>query len=480
MDFSLRSRVVFGLATVSLVLVAVSATVIGTIQNEMIAQVDRRLDTFAPAFAPRPGLEPPRAEDLLPQTPGSVPADDRFGERISDVYQGFITPDGQQITLFAPNVNDVSTPAPVLNREPDALTVREILTVEAEDGTTYRVLLEPFDDAIAITGVPIDDVNETIDRLVTVVLVGSGAILVGLAMVGWWVIRLGIRPIQTMTRAARRIADGELDIEIEEPRTQTESGELASSLNRMLTRLREALDQREQSERRLRRFVADASHELRTPTQTIRGYAEMYRIGALNTQHDLDDAMRRTEQEAQRMGRLVDDMLKLARFDEERPLTFTVVDLNQLACDAARDAAAAHPDREVVLEAGQSVWVRADEDILRQVVANLVGNALAHTNGPVEVVCSATTALATLTVTDEGPGLSPEEVARITERFYRTDPSRSRAQGGSGLGLAIVESAIQAHDGELEINSDREQGTNVKIELPTVHHEREPTARPSS
>ena len=237
-----------------------------------------------------------------------------------------------------------------------------------------------------ITALPLDDVQRTISRLVLVEVIGSLAILAALGVVSWWVVHLGIRPVKKMTETATHIAGGDLSVRVPESAPGTESGELAVALNTMLGHLERALDERAASEARLRRFVADASHELRTPVTTIRGYAELYRHGGLTDPAALDDAMRRTEQEAARIGRLVEDMLTLARLDEQRPLAVHPVDLTALARDAAADARATSPTRPIAVEVtAEPIVIDGDEDRLRQVIANVVGNALVHTDPDVPV-----------------------------------------------------------------------------------------------
>jgi two-component system, OmpR family, sensor kinase len=235
----------------------------------------------------------------------------------------------------------------------------------------------------------------------------------------------------------------------------------------MLGRIEEAFDQRAASESRLRQFVADASHELRTPVTTIRGYAELYRTGALDDAAELSQAMRRTEQEAIRMGSLVEDLLRLARLDQGRATAREPVDLAALGADAVRDAFAAAPDRVVTVDAPDPVLVRGDEDGLRQVIANLLGNALVHAPGAAVSVRVRTEAdRAVLEVTDRGPGMAPADRDRAFERFYRADASRSRHHGGSGLGLAIVEATVHAHGGSVSLTSAPGEGTAVRVELP--------------
>jgi two-component system OmpR family sensor kinase len=228
----------------------------------------------------------------------------------------------------------------------------------------------------------------------------------------------------------------------------------------------------------MRRFVADASHELRTPLTAIRGFAELYRQGAAHDPAELERLMRRIEDQAARMGLLVEDLLLLARLDRQRPLELRPVDLLALAADAVNDARALQPERRIELEAGGdgaadgALVVLGDEPRLRQVVANLMANALNHTpaGSPVEV--RARTAWpngvphALLEVADHGPGLSPEQAERVFERFYRADPARSHADGGSGLGLAIVAALVAAHSGTVEVDSRPGRGASFRVLLP--------------
>ena len=305
---------------------------------------------------------------------------------------------------------------------------------------------------------------------VTVEVLATAAIVAVLALVTFWVIRLGVRPIKQMTATASGIAGGDLATRVPEAPTGTEAGELGVALNQMLGRIEEAFDERTRSEDRLRRFVGDASHELRTPVTTIRGYAELYRAGGLETDDELREAMRRTEQEAIRMGRLVDDLLLLARLDQGRPLEQAPVQLEVLVEDAVRDARAVDPQREITASIEHRATVLGDDGRLRQVVGNLVRNALVHTpeGTPVHVRVDRTTDTAILEVHDDGPGMSDEVAAQAFERFYRADPSRVRSRGGSGLGLAIVEATVHAHGGTVVLDTGPGRGTTVRIELPVA------------
>ena len=348
-----------------------------------------------------------------------------------------------------------------------------LLTVGAVDGDVdYRVIVAAFDrDHAHIWAIPIDDVEHTIDRLVLVQLLGSLAVLAALGLVGFWVVHLGIRPVKQMTDAATQIAEGDLTVRVPEGSAGTESGQLAVALNQMLGHIETAIDERAQSENRLRQFVADASHELRTPLTTIRGYAELYRIGGLGKQEALDDAMRRTEQEASRMGRLVEDMLTLAKFDEERPLDLRPVDLVRLAQDAAADGRVRAPERPITFDStiGNAI-VNGDEDRLRQVISNVISNAIVHTEPtvPVTVSVERVNGDVVLAVADRGPGMPADVAARVTERFFRADPARARNRGGSGLGLSIVDAAVSAHGGSVVIDSVEGHGTTVSLIIPAL------------
>jgi two-component system, OmpR family, sensor kinase len=273
-----------------------------------------------------------------------------------------------------------------------------------------------------------------------------------------------------MTETATAIAGGDLSHRVPEVAAGTEAGALGLALNTMMTKIEDAFEQRTASEARLRQFIADASHELRTPVTTIRGYAELYRGGGLANPDDLAQAMRRTEQESIRMGALVEDLLLLARLDQGRALESGAVDLGVLAVDAVSDARAVDPDRRITASVAEGVRVDGDEGRLRQVVGNLIGNALVHTppGSPIEVRVDHDGPSAVLEVRDHGPGMAEPVAARVFERFFRADPARSRHAGGSGLGLSIVKAIVQAHAGTVGITSREGEGTTARVTLPLI------------
>jgi signal transduction histidine kinase len=226
------------------------------------------------------------------------------------------------------------------------------------------------------------------------------------------------------------------------------------------------------SEDRMRRFVADASHELRTPLTSVRGLAEFYLLrGETASRAEVTRLMSGIQAEAARMGRLVDDLLLLARFDEDRALDTHPVDLASVAAEAVRSARAVRPGRPLtLLAAPEPVIVNADAARLRQIIDNLIGNAAQHTPAgtPVTVTVGAEAGHGSLTVVDTGPGMSPEQASRVFERFYRTDRARSRANGGTGLGLSIVATLVAAHGGTVTVDTEPGRGAAFAVQLPLV------------
>ncbi len=335
---------------------------------------------------------------------------------------------------------------------------------------TYRAVatsLGPGQGTL-IVAIPLSDVSATLHRLVIVEGVVSVTALLVVAGLALWLVRLGLRPLEGIGATAGAIAAGDLSRRVEPADERTEVGRLGLALNAMLAQIEAAFEERRASENRLRRFVADASHELRTPLTSIRGYAELFRRGADSRPEDLAKSMQRIEAEAARMGVLVDDLLLLARLDQGRPLEREPVDLVEVVREAVDSTQAIEPDRPIELHAPDPAHVLGDEGRLRQVVDNLLDNARVHTPGgsPVEVGVAADHGDVVLSVTDHGPGLAPEVVARAFERFYRGDPSRSRTKGGAGLGLSIVSAIVEAHGGSVSARSNEGQGATFEVRLP--------------
>jgi two-component system OmpR family sensor kinase len=380
-------------------------------------------------------------------------------------------------------------------------------TVSASGGGQSLAMgfTEPGGTLILTVGVT--GVYTTIRQLTGVDLIVSLVILFVLALLGFAVVQANLQPLVEIEETAGEIARGHLNRRVPERDPRTEIGSLGHSLNTMLSQIETAFHAREeseaaahQSEERMRRFIADASHELRTPLTAIRGFAEYYRQrGGLIphwdrrapggerqaaamaglTPDDLDRIMQRVEKEAARMGLLVEDLLLLARLDQQRPLARKPIDLLSLAADAVHDARMLAPARTIslIVAPGAAFLVVGDEPRLRQVIGNLMSNALTHTpdGTPIEVSIGSgildprvkdSAPAVILDVIDHGPGMTPDQAHRVFERFYRADQARTRATGGSGLGLAIVNSLVAAHGGVASVRTAPGRGATFRVTLP--------------
>jgi two-component system OmpR family sensor kinase len=280
--------------------------------------------------------------------------------------------------------------------------------------------------------------------------------------------RIGLQPLERMGGTADAIAAGDLSRRVEPADPRTEVGRLGLALNAMLERIEDAFSKQRASEERLRRFVADASHELRTPLTSVQGYAELFRHGAADDPATLENAMRRIEQESARMSDLVDELSLLARLDQGRPLERERVDLAEMTTAAVDAARVADPERPIDLDASEPAIVVGDPGRVRQIVDNLLTNARTHTPDatPVSVRVRVDGGDAMLEVEDEGPGIPAEDAARIFERFYRGDPSRSRESGGAGLGLSIVSAVAEAHGGSAAYEPRPGGGSRFVVRIP--------------
>jgi two-component system, OmpR family, sensor kinase len=391
---------------------------------------------------------------------------------------------GTQV-LTQPTADGASRPdLPVIGQLP----LRTAVTLPSTDGSgpRWRVEVDRVGDVEVVVATDQHDLDTAVgDMRIRSFLISIGALIL-VAGLGYALVRSSMRPLEEVEQTADVIATGELSRRVPVRRPGSEVGRLANSLNVMLGRIEDAFTARQRSEEaarrsenRMRQFVADASHELRTPLTSIRGYAELYRQGAVAAPAEV---LSRIEDQAARMGLLVEDLLLLARLDQQRPLEQKVVDLTVIAVDAVHDARVLDPDRKIGLhldvagepdeEEGAALTVLGDEARLRQVMSNLVSNALTHTPAgtPVDVRLTQRDdhglPLAVVEVSDKGPGLSEEHTERIFERFYRADAVRSRENGGTGLGLAIVAALVAAHAGRVELDTAPGDGATFRVLIP--------------
>jgi two-component system OmpR family sensor kinase len=453
---SIRARLT--VAVVVLVVVATGAigwVVVGAARTSMVDRLDDGLVEAVDRSFSGPGPFNRRPDDQR------------------SIAEVIVDGDGTVLRASPAGFGDDPDPLPDLPTDAaglEALAGRITTRDSVGGGADQRVLvasLQPVYDGYRIVATSLADVDATTSRLWGVFGVALVAVGAAGAALAWWVVRIGLRPVDSMIETAGAIAAGDMSARVDHPDDGTELGRLGAALDEMLARLEAAFDERTASETRLKRFAADASHELRTPITAVRGYAELYRRGGLTDPDDLARAMARVESEATRMGRLVEDLLLLARLDQQRPMEVRPVDLRTVVDDAAADHRALGDSHPLTVDAPDPVVVSGDESGLRQVVANLLANARVHTPAgtPVAVTLRAEGDAAVLTVSDQGPGIPAAQLDRVFERFHRGDPSRSRATGGAGLGLAIASALVAAHGGTLSA-AGGDPGATFTVRLP--------------
>ena len=470
----LRVKLVAGmLALVSCALLVIGAVSALALRNHLLARVDGQLNDQLGQWE--------LAVDRLPteDTVVGLPSDYLISLYNSSGRGGKLVPSNYQYTQIALPPRTVD----------EAVALNRHYTLSSPDGShRWRMLTTQLAGGAVLTvGEDLADVESALDHLVWVNLLVGVGVLVILTLVGVGLVRLNLRPLVDIEQTAGAIARGDLTRRVPEGPPNTELGRLSSALNTMLSQIETAFRARAaseaqavRSEQRMRQFVADASHELRTPLTSIRGFAELYRQGAAP---DPAAIVRRIEDEAARMGLLVEDLLLLARLDQERPLRIEPVHLIELVNDAAEAARAVAPDRPIAVELGDAAGalvVSGDQDRLRQVVGNLVTNALTHTppSTPVTLRLRADDPdHAVVEVADRGPGLRAEQAEQVFERFYRVDRARTRQavggpglpHSGAGLGLAIVAALVAAHHGTVSVQTAPGEGATFRVRLPLVH-----------
>lgn len=494
---SLRNRISLVLVSVvAVALLGANLAVFTVASGSIDQQVDENLGRLtglgeALAMAADAGIPVDRGFSTM-----SFPRRNSAGERVEyegltlegtgGEYVGLVEPDGSRPISFFVDGMEVTE---------ERLRLPEDLAPEAgepvyfdtsretgEQKKSYRArAASQRDGTIVVVAVPTAGADADRQALVRLQVVAGLTVLVLLALLARWLVRVGLRPLARMEQTAERIADGDLTHRVEPSGPDTEISRLGEALNRMLGEIEQAFATKEESERRLlaseqrlRRFVADASHEMRTPLTSIGGYAQLLRRDRISDAQEWTDAATRIEDQAARLTSVVDDLLLLARLDNEAPFRSEVVALAPLAGRVVDDARVVDPDRVIGFEADGAPEVRGDPDALTRVITNLVANACRHTpeGSPVELVVRGPDEVV-VDVVDHGEGIPEDIRPQLFNRFFRADQSRSRDRGGAGLGLAIVAGVVEAHDGRCEVLDTPGGGATFRVVLPRAVDEPE-------
>jgi signal transduction histidine kinase len=469
---SLRARLLIALLIAVLVGVAIvdGLTYVLVVRSQL-DQVDQDLERAHPPIE-RAAAAPEviREAAIREAAPGFL-VELRSPEGDPELTLPLPRPGDEPLTL----TGDVPPPSGASNdNEPDDETIFATVASSGEHPLRVRVSRQP-DEEILVIGRSLESMENTRHQLFAVLIVATLGALAVAGVIGLVLVRVGLRPLVAVQRAAGQISDTDIDRRVPGENDRTEVGRLAVAINRMLARLQAAFAQRtediaalQESQARMRRFVADASHELRTPVAATSAYAELFERGARDHPDDLARSMSGIRAETARMGALVEDLLLLAQLDEGRPIELGPVDLTDVVVEAVDAARLLAPDHPTTIRVDAAPVVTGDASRLRQVFDNLLGNVRTHTppGTTCEIVVGADDEGGVVTVADDGPGMPADDARRAFDRFHRADASRTRASGGTGLGLAIVDAIVAAHGGSVAMRSDVGAGTRVTVHLP--------------
>jgi two-component system OmpR family sensor kinase len=461
---AIRTKIAAAMA----VLLIVAVTIIGlvtvqTVSNHLVNQLDQKLHGVLDQGGIRsaPGI----MDGEIPYNEFAILIFDDTGAIVGGTAAGY-----KDDPYSLPDITSPPAESGYFNVDSADGTMTYRAVTAADINVTYKGVPGAYTIVVATS---MEGVEATIATLSRTVII-TGLVVAGLGILAAWIItRRGLRVVDHMVADAETVASGNLDHRITAADPRTEMGRLSLALNRMVSRLTDAITQRDRQHERLRQFVADAGHELRTPLTAIGGYVQLYESGATPQGEKLDRAMSRIGSENARLAKLVDDLMVLSRLDEEVGGDRELVELTQLAQDAVDDAEVADSTHPISLSARQPLTVVANDGQLRQVLVNLLTNARVHTprGTTIDVSVAENAGWAVLRVADHGPGIPAEHRQKVFDRFYRADPSRSRATGGAGVGRSIVSSIVAAHGGEIRLESEPGEGTTVEVRLPVARLE---------
>lgn len=479
--WSLRSRLTLGIVILSAVgFLASSLVAQSALKSYLTSEIDHQLEAITGGTLPRivtAGIAhetfESSAEDEGEHAPASAAPSTPLQRIPTTTSLTLLDSKGKIVGGLGGDLNSASISDYVKGLLPEEVAhhADKAFTIEAP-GADFRAIARtlPNNAGTVVAAQSLADLDNTVGKLGFLFFIISLALLFLMAIAARAVIKVGLRPLEDAEETAEEIASGNLSARMPEAAPKTEVGRLVNSLNTMLSRIEESFAVRTESEDKLRRFVADASHELRTPITAIRGFSELHRQGAVTGEKETKELIGRIEGESKRMGSLVEDLLLLARLDQARDMEFKPVDMNVIISDAVASARAAGPEHPVSLSIpDEEIFMLGDETRIHQVVANLLANARAHTAvaTPITVTMSADDSSVRISVADRGPGMSVEDQQRIFERFYRADSSRARSgEEGSGLGLSIVDAVMKAHGGSVSVESKVGEGSTFTLRFP--------------
>lgn len=492
-QLSLRTRLLLAVAAIALVALAVADVVVySSLKSYLYNQTDSTLQLShisveAAVDQPeQPGAPAQQPVGTAESTPGTsnfcaIGREGAPGMFIEVRNASGSVVSGKECPAFVPGEKSYSPklPAIITGYRLTAADPHEPVTYftvpsTSAAGPAFRVRASQLaDGGFLVVAEPISSLSSTLGQLLLVEIIVTGVALAAAMLLGLWLVQVGLRPLRDVVKTADSISGGDVLHRVPNANDRTEVGHVATALNVMLERIETSFGELQESESRLRRFVSDASHELRTPIAAVSAYAQLFGQGADRREQDLPRVMDGIERETKRMAQLVDDLLTLARYDEPRTLEVEPVELVGLVAEATETARTVGPSWPISFIADEPVEVMGDWHALRQVIDNLFSNVRAHTppGTPTEARVSRVGDQAVIEVADAGPGITNEQAAAVFERFFRVDPSRSRETGGAGLGLAIVATIVRIHGGRVEASPRDGGGSVFRVTLPILESE---------
>ena len=479
--WSLRSRISLGVvALAALGFLASGLVAQSALKGYLTTQVDHELEAITGGTLPRivrAGIAheafESRHDDHREDSPASNAPDSPLQRIPTTTSLTLLDSAGQIVGGLGGDLNKASISDYVQGLLPAEVASHgdKPFTIEA-NGADFRAVARtlPGNAGTLVAAQSLEELENTVNRLGYLFFFISLILLILMAIAARTVVKIGLRPLDDAETTAEEIAAGNLSARMPEADSGTEVGRLVTTLNTMLARIEEAFAVRTESENKLRRFVADASHELRTPITAIRGFSELHRQGAVTGEAETKQLIARIEGESKRMGSLVEDLLLLARLDQAREMDSKPVDIVKVVADAVASAQVSGPEHPITLiTPNAELFMLGDEVRIHQVIANLLANARAHTpdGTPIAVMITSDESEVSISVADKGPGLSETDQQHIFERFYRADGSRTRTgDDGSGLGLSIVDAVMRAHGGKVSVDSELGNGSKFTLTFP--------------